>query len=129
MENYLLYFSAFVFGIVFNKMWNYLYGIGSGIVMTKQAIRDSLLILSKNIQSAYEINHLKYLALEMSDKDERFVNFQKSRDKMELSSMKNTSIRNLINSISPRYDNLVPFHNWEGAMDYLDNELKEQKEQ
>lgn len=85
------------------------------------------MVVAKNVQSVYEINELKYISLEMSGKDERFIEFQKTQDKLELSSLRNTIIRNFVNAIPPRYDKYVPFNDWGSAMDYLDKEIKKRR--
>jgi hypothetical protein len=84
-------------------------------------------ILAKNVQSVYEINQLKYIAIEMSGKDEKYAAFQKNMDDRELSSMKNTAIRNFLNSIPHRYDHIVPFHDWTSAMNHLEEQIKKGK--
>ena len=128
MENALYYFLIFIFGVLFNSFFGFIYGLGHSTLMIKRAISDSLLVMAKNIQSVYEINQLKYMALEMAGKDERFIQFQKSLDEKELSSMRNTVIRNFLNSIPPKYDNIIPFHDWVSAMEYLDKTIKEAKQ-
>ena len=128
MEGYTTYFIGFLTGIIINRLWNYIYGLGSGAIVVKSSLSDSVLMLAKNVQSIYEINQLKYMALELSGKDERFIQFQKSLDQQELSSMKNTAIRNFVNCVPPRYNHLVPFTDWPTAMDYINTELHKQKE-
>jgi len=81
----------------------------------------------KNVETLYEIHQLKYMALEMADRSEKFIEFQKRIDKHELNSMKTTIIRNFINPIHPRYNHLVPFTDWDGAMDYLNQQIQKQK--
>ena len=96
MEGYLLYFIVFCCGIMTNIFWNHLLGLGTGIMMVRTVISDCLLVVAKNVQSVYEINELKYMSLEMSGKDEKFIEFQKTQDKLELSSLRNTIIRNFV---------------------------------
>ncbi len=127
MEGYLLYFIVFCCGIITNIFWNHLLGLGTGIMMVRTVISDCLMVVAKNVQSVYEINELKYMSLEMSGKDERFIEFQKTQDKMELSSLRNTVIRNFVNAIPSRYDKYVPFNDWGSAMDYLDKEIKKRR--
>ena len=127
MENILYYLMVFIMGILFNSLFGYMYGLGGSITMMKTSISDCLIMMAKNVQSTYEINQLKYMALEASGRDEKFVEFQKNIDQRELNSMRNTAIRNFLNSIPPKYDNIVPFHDWVTAMNYLDIKLKEEK--
>ena len=127
MEEYILYISAFVFGILVKALWGYLDGLGSSILVVKVAMMDSLLILAKNIQTVHEIGQLKLMALEVAGKNEKEIDFQKSVNSSEISSLKNTVIRNYINCIPPIYNHLVTFHNWDTAMEYLNNELKKEQ--
>ena len=115
-------FVAFCCGMIFNATWGYLIGTGYGFIIFKRATTDCLLLLTKNIQAVYEIQQMKYMSLEMIDRDERFIEFQKHIDEKEMDSLKNTIVRNYINSVPPKYNSIVPFHDWNSAMSYL-NEI------
>ena len=90
---------------------------------------DCLIMLAKNIQSVYELNELKYMSLDMVEKDEKFIKFHKTLDEREMSSMKNTVIRNFINPIPSKYNHLVPFRDWEGAMEYINDVIQNKREE
>ena len=128
MEYYSTFFIGLIAGIIILRIWDYLYATGAIVLAMKSCIKDSIVMIAKNVQSVYEINNLKYIALEMSDKDEKYVDFQKAMDTRELHSMKNTTIRNFINSIPPKYNHLITFSDWGTAMDYINAELQKQKE-
>ena len=85
-------------------------------------------MLAKNVQSVHEINQLKYIALENAEKGEKFIEFQKRIDDHELNSMKNTVVRNFVNPIPKRFEHLIPFDDWETAMQFLTNQIKQNKE-
>ena len=123
MESFFGIFVAFVCGILFNVFWGYLLGLGYGMLVFKRANIDCLFLLSKNIQSIYEIQQLKYMALEIMNKDKKFIDFQKHLDEREMQSIKNTVIRNYINAIPSRYNSLVEFRDWDSAIVYLNNEI------
>ena len=128
MEEYSTFFIGLITGMIILRIWDYLYVTGAIVLAMKSCIKDSIVMIAKNVQSVYEINNLKYIALEMSDKDEKYVDFQKAMDTRELHSMKNTTIRNFINSVPPKYNHLIPFSDWGTAMDYINAELQKQKE-
>ena len=128
MEEYSTFFIGLMAGVIIIRIWDYLYATGAIVLAVKSCIKDSAIMIAKNVQSVQEVNHLKYIALEMSDKDEKYIQFQKAMDTRELHSMKNTTIRNFINSIPPKYNHLVPFSDWGTAMDYINAELQKQKE-
>ncbi len=129
MEEYITYFIGFVAGVVCIRLWDYFYGLGVSTLMVRSAIKDCLLMLAKNVQSAYEINQLKYIALESCDRGEKFIEFQKRIDTHELNSMKNTVVRNFINPIPKRFEHLIPFNDWDTAMQFLTNHINENKEE
>jgi hypothetical protein len=128
VEEYSTFFIGFIAGIIILRIWDYLYATGTIVLSVKTCIKDSILMIAKNVQSVYEINNLKYIALKMSNKDEKYIQFQKALDTRELNSMKNTIIRNFVNSIPIKYSHLVPFSDWGTAIDYINAELQKQKE-
>ena len=125
MEGIVSYLSVFCMGIILNMLWNYLHAAGSAIVLTKSAMDDMLLVLAKNMQSVYEIHQLKYYAFEMIEKDEKYINFQRNLDERDLDSLKSLVVRNFINSIPPKYNSLIEFHDWNSAMDYINTKIKQ----
>ena len=127
MENILYLLTAFICGIVFNTFWGYVLGLGYGVMAFRRAMTDILIILARNIQSVYEIQKLKYMCYEILERDSKFVEFQKQIDEKEIKSLKNTLIRNFINSIPSRYDSMIEFNDWDSAMDYFDTALKERQ--
>ena len=60
----------------------------------------------------------------MLERDEKYIEYQKLIDTQEMLSIKNTIIRNYINSIPARYNNLVSFHDWDSAMEYFKNAIR-----
>lgn len=127
MEDILYLLTAFICGIVFNTFWGYTLGLGYGVMAFRRAMIDILFLLSRNIQSIYEIQKLKYMCYDFLERDSKFIEFQKQIDEKEIKSLKNTLIRNLINSVPPRFNNLVEFRDWDSAMDYFDTTLKERQ--
>ena len=127
MENILYLLTAFICGMVFNTFWGYVLGLGYGVMAFRRAMTDILFILARNIQSVYEIQKLKYMCYEILERDSKFVEFQKQIDEKEIKSLKNTLIRNFINSVPSRYDSMIEFNDWDSAMDYFDTALKERQ--
>tara|TARA_E500000318_G_C3489993_1_gene183933 strand:+ start:118 stop:441 length:324 start_codon:yes stop_codon:yes gene_type:complete len=105
--------------------WGYVLGLGYGINAFKMAMVNSLLLLAKNVQSVMEIHQLKYMSYELLGRDKKYVEFQKEIDRRELDSLKNSLIRDYINTIPAKYNYMIKFHDWDSAMSYLNNLLKE----
>jgi len=125
MIDLLYLFLAFLCGIVFNITWGYLLGLGYGAIAFRTAMIDTLLVLAKNIQSVYEIQQLKHQSYELLNRDEKYIEFQKQIDEKETRSLKNTIIRNYINSIPSRYNNMVQFHDWDSAMNFYNKAMED----
>jgi len=98
--------------------------LGNSAIAVKNTIRDCLQIMSVNMQAAVETHEIKYHALEMSNKDNRYIEFQKKIDKQQLRTLQKTIIRNFILSVPTRYEYLLKFNDWETAMSYLNEDLK-----
>jgi hypothetical protein len=126
--SFLFIFLIFICGILFNVIWGKLIGLGYGMVSFQNSIIDSLLMLTKNIQAIHEIQQLKYMHYELLDRDQKYIEFQKAIDKREVQSLRNTVIRNYINSVPHRYNHLVKFNDWNTAMLYLNKLLKERND-
>lgn len=127
MEITFYLFIVFVCGILFNMTWGYALGLGHGLNVFQTAMINSLLLLAKNIQSVAEIQQLKYMSYEMLERDTKYIEFQMQIDKKELDSLKNSLIRDYINSIPAKYNYMIKFHDWDSAMSHLNNLLKERK--
>ena len=127
MEEILHLFIAFTCGVIFNALWGTMLGLGYGAIAFKNAIVDTLFILAKNVQSVYEIQKLKQMCYEMLDRDEKYVEFQKRIDENEIRSLKESVIRNFINSVPSRFSNLVEFRDWDSAMKYYNDAIKERQ--
>ena len=95
------------------------------MVSFQNSVVDTLLMLTKNIQTTYEIQQLKYMHYELLERDEKYIEFHKAIDERELKSLRNTVIRNYINTVPPKYNRLIEFHDWDTAMLYLNKLLKE----
>ncbi len=125
MEDILYLFVAFFCGIVFNTFFGYLLGLGYGVMAFRRAMIDVWFILAKNIQSVYEIQELKYLCYELLERDEKFIEFQKQIDERGVKTLKNSVVRNFINSIPKNYNGLVGFHDWNSAVEFFNKTLEE----
>ena len=124
METFYLLFFGFVSGILFNVFWGYTLGLGYGVVSFRRSTADTLMMLIKNVRSVYEIQQVKYEVLKLAERDEKYIEFQMYIDEKEMKSLKNTVIRNYLNSVPPKYNNMLKFHDWDSAMDYLNNFTK-----
>ena len=116
---------VFISGIIFNVTFGQMLGLGYGLLTFQKSIVDTLTLFARNIQTMYEIQQLKHMHYDLLERDQKYIDFQKTIDEREMKSLKNTLIRNYINAVPPRYNHLIKFHDWDSAMLYLDKLLKE----
>jgi len=124
MEQQLYILLSFISGVIFANLFTKIMRLGNSAIAVKATIKDCLQIMSINIQSAIEAYDIKYHALEIADKDPKYIEFQRRIDKQQLRTLQKTIIRNFIVSIPPRYEYLLKFDDWDSAMSYLSKELK-----
>jgi len=118
---------AFLSGVLFHVVWNALINMGYTIIMMKGAMKDCIMFMAKNLQNVYEIKYLKEEAMRLAGRDEKYIEWQRKIDEKEIRSLKTTCIRNFINALPPKYNHLIKFHDWDSAMEYLNNANKEVK--
>ncbi len=118
---------SFVCGMAFIRFWNYIFNLGRSTIMIKNTINDCLLMMSANLQAAHEAHEIKYYALELAERNEKYIDFQKKVDEQQLKTIQNTIIRNFISSVPHQHSHLIKFHNWETAMVELTKEIKRRK--
>ena len=124
MDTLFLLCFGFVLGILFNVFWGYTLGLGYGIVAFRRSTADTLMMLLKNVRSVYEIQQVRYEMLKLAEREQKYIELQMYIDEKEMKSLKNTVIRNYLNSVPPKYNNMLEFHDWDSAMEYLNNFTK-----
>jgi len=119
--------AGFCFGIAFHITLNHLINAGYCVIMIKSAIKDCVVLMAKNLQNVYEMKYLKEEAMRLAGRDEKYIEWQRKVDEREIDSLKRTCIRNFINTVPPKYNYLITFHDWNTAMEYIDKTVKEAK--
>ena len=71
-----------------------------------------------------EAHEIKYNALEIAERPDKYIEFQREVDRQQLMVLQKTIIRNFIVSIPPSYKHLVQFDDWDSAMNYLTKHFK-----
>ena len=125
--DWFLYFLVFVAGIITSMLWSTLVETGRSVMLFRYTHDECLRLLSISIQSIEDAKNLKYLILEKSATDQRFLEIEKNIDENNYYSMKNTVIRNFINEFPQKYEFMIEYSNWEEAMAHLTKILKKHK--
>jgi hypothetical protein len=115
---------SFIVGVVLTRLWYNVVGLGYASILMKRTINDCLLVMADNIQSSHESYEIKYEALKIAERDDKYIEFQKKIDKQQQRTLQKTIMRNFMNSVPRNYDHLVVFHDWDSAMKYLTDQLK-----
>jgi len=124
MDQLLYIVISFFAGVAMTRLWHNLLRLGYNSIMMTRTINDCLLMMANNAQTAQESYEIKYAALELIDRDDKYIDFQKKIDKQQLQTVQKTIVRNFINSVPPKYGHLVKFSDWDSAMSYLTDQLK-----
>lgn len=114
----------FISGIIVSVVLNRMTRMGQSAIMMKKTILDCLVVMASSIQAQIEAYEMKYHALEIAERPDKYIEFQKKVDQQQLRTLQKTLIRNFIVSIPSEYSFLVKFHDWESAMAYLTTQLK-----
>ena len=124
MDNWITLLGCFLLGYSSCLFVMYLTNIGNSLLMMKQAICDSLLLITQMSRRTEEFNEFKYFSMRKAKKPEDEIQMQQRFDTMEMNSIQNILIRNLINNIPKRYSAVYDFHDWNSAIRYLEMERK-----
>lgn len=118
------YFIMFMIGFVSHMVWAYVLNLGYCVVMVKELTDDILKLVAKSAQTTYHVYELKYLFLKEAGKSEEQVEYEKKIDQMQLKSVQDTIIRNVLTNYPPKYTHLLKFDDWDSAMKHLTEVIK-----
>jgi hypothetical protein len=124
MESITEIILSFIAGMAFMRFSSWIIDLGYSTIMMKRSIKDCLTVLASSIQANIEAHEIKYNALEIAERPDKYIEFQKKVDKGQLVVLQKTIIRNFIASIPPKYNHLIHFDDWNSAMVYLDKQFK-----
>ena len=122
------YFIMFLIGFVSHMVWAYVLHLGYCLILVKEATEDVLKLVGKASQTAFQVYELKYLVLQQMDKSEVQIEHERRVDEIQLKSIQDTIIRNIITNYPPRYVHSLGFHDWDSAMQYLTEVLKNRRD-
>ena len=118
------YFIMFMIGFVSHMVWAYVLNLGYCVVMVKELTDDILKLVAKSAQTTYHVYELKYLFLKEAGKSEEQVEYEMKIDQMQLKSVQDTIIRNVLTNYPPKYIHLLKFDDWDSAMKHLTEVIK-----
>ena len=90
----LAYILFFIGGVLTCTLYNRLVNLGHTTILMKNTINDCLIVLASTVQTQIEAHELKYIALEIAERSDKYIEFQKQIDKSQLITLQKTLIRN-----------------------------------
>jgi hypothetical protein len=118
---------AFVAGIVVTKLLGSVLSLGFSVYVLKQAQDDFVKIAGQLSQTIYEVQQLKLLEMHRMGKSQKEIEISSTLAEYNLKPIKEAMIRNFLNVFPAKYDNLVKFSDWDSAMVYLEELIKEDR--
>tara|TARA_B100000700_G_C15006735_1_gene838910 strand:+ start:1229 stop:1651 length:423 start_codon:yes stop_codon:yes gene_type:complete len=125
--NWILICLAFLIGVLVNKLWNVTISMGYSVLLFKQVQDDSVKMLGTVAQTLAEIEQLKVLEFRRLGKSDKEIEIARTVYGYHLTPLKAAAIQNFINRFPYRYKSILRFSDWESAMEYLDELIKEEK--
>ena len=122
------YFIMFMIGFVSHMVWAYVLNLGDSVVMVKELTDDILKLVAKSAQTTYHVYELKYLFLKEAGKSEEQIEYERKLDQIQLKSVQDTIIRNVLTNYPPKYIHLLKFDDWDSAMEHLSEVIKKRSQ-
>lgn len=122
------YFIMFMIGFVSHMVWAYVLNLGYSVVMVKELTDDILKLVAKSAQTTYHVYELKYLFLKEAGKSEEQIEYERKLDQIQLKSVQDTIIRNVLTNYPPKYIHLLKFDDWDSAMEHLSEVIKKRSQ-
>jgi hypothetical protein len=126
--NVLEYVVCFIFGMIISWVFNYIMGLGYSVLLLRQAQKSCAALLLASDQGLQQVLHLKYLALEESDRSQQNITAQKYIDQLNIDSVKKTIMKNYVLAFPRSYENILEYKTWEEMENFVDKTLKEEQE-
>jgi len=117
----------FFCGFIASKILSHFISVGENTILMKNTINDCLIVMASSIQTNIEAHEIKYNALEIAEKPEKYIEFQRKVDKGQIEVLQKTVIRNFLASIPPKYIYLAEFDDWDSAMAFLTKQIKRRR--
>ena len=114
-------------GFVLSKIWNLLLYTGHAVIILQDLQKDAAKLMFSITQTIYEIESLKLTELHRQDKSEREIEFHKQMIEKNSIILKKAVVSNFLYNWPRKYKNILEFYDWDSAMQYVDQLIKEDK--
>jgi hypothetical protein len=115
-------------GMIMMRCLSFLLGLGHSVNILKETQQGCALMFTSCEQGVQEILQLKYMAMKEADRSEQNIIAQKYIDQMNVTSLKDSIMRNYIATFPPSYSSVMEYQTWEELADYVNQLVKNNKE-
>ena len=111
-------------------MWilTYLLSVGHAINILKQTQQSCAAMFVASEQGLQEVLHLKYLAMEEAKRSQQNITSQKYIDQLNITSVKQSVMRNYVACFPGAFDHLMEYGTWEELEEYVNKVVQRNKE-
>lgn len=114
-------------GFILSKIWNLLLYTGYAVIILQGLQKDAAKLMFSVTQTIYEIEALKLAELYRQEKPEREIEFHKQMIEKNSMILKKAVVSNFLYNWPRKYKNILEFYDWDSAMQYVDQLIKEDK--
>ena len=118
---------AVFIGFVLSKIWNLLLYTGHAVIILRDLQKDAAKLMFSVTQTIYEIESLKLTELYRQGKSEKEIEFHKQMMEKNSIILKKAVVSNFLYNWPRKYKNILEFYDWDSAMQYVDQLIKEDK--
>ena len=114
-------------GFILSKIWNLLLYTGYAVIILQDLQKDAAKLMFSVTQTIYEIEALKLSELYRQGKSEKEIEFHKQMMEKNSIILKKAVVSNFLYNWPRKYKNILEFYDWDSAMQYVDQLIKEDK--
>ena len=114
----------FVIGMIVSSLFSYIMGIGTSVLVLRELQRNCAALFLTSSQNLQEILELKYLVMKEADRSDQNILVQRHIDHLNIESVKETMMKNYVNSFPKKYENVMEFSTWDEMEKYVNNTVK-----
>ncbi len=122
------YALVFIAGILVTKLLGSILSIGFSALVLKNAHDDCVRLIGQMSQTVFEIQQIKTMEMHRLGKSDKEIEISNTLSEYNLQPLKEAMVKNFLNTFPKKYEGLVKFSDWESAMAYLDELIKEDRD-
>ena len=119
---------CFLGGMIVMWILTYLLSVGHAINILKQTQQSCAAMFVASEQGLQEVLHLKYLAMEEAKRSQQNITSQKYIDQLNITSVKQSVMRNYVACFPGAFDHLMEYGTWEELEEYVNKFVQRNKE-